>query len=187
MIEAERITKAVINVLEDTGVAYMLVGSFSSNMYGIPRSTKDADFVIDVVDRTVMPKLMKSLDTLLEFDPQTSFEGIGGSIRHEAVARTSFPFRVEFFERSNDDFAMARFERRVRFFSSVFGREVWIPTPEDVVVQKLRWGRTKDLNDARDVMAVQGSSLNHTYIEDWCRKLGRLEVYQQVRATVPNI
>jgi hypothetical protein len=187
MIEAERITKAVINVLEDTKVPYMLVGSFSSNMYGIPRSTKDADFVVDVADRTVMPGLMKALEDILEFDPQTSFEGIGGSIRHEAVARAAFPFRVEFFERTNEEFALARFERRVRFYSSVLGREVWIPTPEDVVVQKLRWARPKDQLDARDVMSVQGALLDYTYIEDWCRKLGRFEVYQQVRATVPDI
>lgn len=29
------------------GIDYMLVGSFASNQHGIPRATKDADFVID--------------------------------------------------------------------------------------------------------------------------------------------
>jgi hypothetical protein len=186
MLEGEFITRAVINVLEDGEFPYMLVGSFSSNIYGIARSTKDADFVVDVADRTVIPRLMKALDHLLEFDPQSSFEGITGCVRHEAIAR-NFPFRVEFFERADDPFAIARFERRVRLYSSVFGREVWIPTAEDVVVQKLRWCREKDKGDARDVMTVQGKSLDHTYIQDWCRRLNILDRYEAVLATVPEI
>jgi hypothetical protein len=93
MIEAENITRAVVNVLEDGSYPYMLVGSFSSNLYGIARSTKDADFVIDVGDSTTLPQLMKALDSLLEFDPQASFETLTGSIRHEAMARTC-PFVI---------------------------------------------------------------------------------------------
>ncbi len=186
MVEGESITRAVVEVLEEGAFPYMLVGSFSSNMYGIARSTKDADFVIDVADRSVMPRLMKALDHLLIFDPQVSFEGLTGSTRYEAMART-FPFRIEFFERSNDAFAIARFERRVRHPSSIFGREVWIPTAEDVVIQKLRWARDKDRVDARDVMAVQGTALDHAYIEDWCHRLNILDRYQAVFASVPEI
>lgn len=186
MVEGENITRAVIDVLETEGIPYMLVGSFSSNMYGIARSTKDADFVVDVADRTIMPRLFKALDHLLEFDPQASFEGLTGSVRHEATAR-SFPFRIEFFERANDPFAIARFERRVRHPSTVFGCEVWIPTPEDVVIQKLRWAREKDRADARDVIAVQGGALDHAHIQDWCQRLGILDRYQAVMASVPEI
>ena len=34
----------VIELLENAEVGYMLVGAYSSNAWGIPRSTKDADF-----------------------------------------------------------------------------------------------------------------------------------------------
>lgn len=186
MNDGAEITRAVIRVLEEEGIPYMLVGSFSSNMYGIARATKDADFVIDVADRTVMPRLVRALDHLLQFDPQSSFEGLTGSIRHEATARNS-PFRIEFFERSNDPFAIARFQNRVRHRSSVFGGEVWIPKAEDVVIQKLRWARDKDRADARDVIAVQGSALDSAYIEDWCRRLNILDRYQAVIAEVPEV
>ena len=186
MVEGEIITRSVINILEDGSYPYMLVGSFSSNMYGIPRSTKDADFVIDVKDRTVMPRLMKELDHLLEFDPQSSFEGHTGCMRYEAMAR-SFPFGIEFFELADDPFALSRFQRRVRFHSSVLGRNVWIPTAEDVIVQKLRWGREKDRVDARDVMTVQGTALDLHYIENWCQRLNVTDRYQAVLATVPII
>ena len=38
----------VADALTGSGVAYLLTGSFSSNYYGIPRSTKDADFVVEL-------------------------------------------------------------------------------------------------------------------------------------------
>jgi hypothetical protein len=38
-----------------------------------------------------------------------------------------------------------------------------------VVVQKLRWGRNKDLDDGRDILAVQGpETLDMPYKENWC-------------------
>ena len=36
----------LIGILEQEKLPYMIVGSFSSNYHGIPRSTKDADIVL---------------------------------------------------------------------------------------------------------------------------------------------
>lgn len=36
----------VLNKLEGCGIAYMLTGSFASNMHGVPRTTYDADIVV---------------------------------------------------------------------------------------------------------------------------------------------
>lgn len=38
-------------------------------------------------------------------------------------------------------------------WSFQLNREVFLPTAEDVIVQKLRWGRPKDLEGARGVLA----------------------------------
>lgn len=62
-----------------------------------------------------------------------------------------------------------------------------IPTGEDVVVQKLRWGRPKDLEDVRGILTVQGPALDYAHIEDWCGQLNILDRYHAVRATVPEI
>jgi len=43
--EAE-VVVAVVNALNAVNIPHMLVGSLSSNAYGIPRSTNDADLVI---------------------------------------------------------------------------------------------------------------------------------------------
>ena len=37
----------LIGMLDRENLPYMVVGSFSSNYHGIPRSTKDADIVLE--------------------------------------------------------------------------------------------------------------------------------------------
>ncbi len=54
------------------------------------------------------------------------------------------------------------------WWSAQIKRQVFLPTAEDVIVQKLRWGRPKDLEDARDVLAVQTpAKLDMAYIARW--------------------
>ena len=57
-----------------------------------------------------------------------------------------------------------------------------------VVVQKLRWGRSKDLDDARDVLAVQGpESLDMAHIEKWCGAHGTLERLRKALSEIPPL
>ena len=70
-------------------------------------------------------------------------------------------------------------------------RRVWLPTPEDVIVTKLRWAlmanRSKDRDDARDVIAVQGGRLDWDYVQRWCERHGTRVLLDEVRASVPEI
>src|ERR1041385_1596703 len=69
----EDVTLRVIDALNATGVNYMLVGSFSTNAYGIPRSTKDADFVLQL-EGDLAPEFYEELGDDFEIDPQLRFE-----------------------------------------------------------------------------------------------------------------
>lgn len=51
-MDIEHVALAVIDALEAERIPHMLVGSFSSNFYGIPRMTQDADLVIELGDRS---------------------------------------------------------------------------------------------------------------------------------------
>ena len=86
---------------------------------------------------------------------------------------------VELFALGDDPFQQERFRRRVAIAIPQIGPHVYLPTPEDVVVQKIRWGRPKDLEDAKDVVAVQGEALDMQYIEAWC---ARHDTRQRLRA-----
>jgi hypothetical protein len=146
----------------------MLVGALSSSVFGIPRATKDVDIVLQLPTREPLRRLEDRLAEVVEFDPQVTFETLTGSVRHILTAKTRPPFIVELFELGSDPFVIERFLRRRATWSDQLKRQVFLPTAEDVIVQKLRWGRAKDLEDARDVLAVQTpDNLEMDYIKRW--------------------
>jgi hypothetical protein len=145
----------VVEALESCEVPYMLVGSYSSNIYGSDRSTQDADFVIQLAHGEI-GDLARKLAPTIRIDPQMSFETVTMTRRFVAdVIGTTF--KIEFFHLSPDIHDQERFLRRRRV--RLLDRQVWLPTVEDVIVTKLRWSllgnRSKDRDDARDVIAVQ--------------------------------
>lgn len=177
------VTLRVIDALNASGSAYMLVGSFSSNLYGIPRSTKDADFVVQV-EGDLSPVFYQSLGNDFEIEPQLKFETNTGKLKQEMIFRGT-PFTVELFRLSNDEFDQERFRRRVAV--SLLGRQTFVPQPEDVIVMKLRWFREKDQPDIRNVMTVQRGNLDWQYIEQWCERLGKTSLMERIRKSVPTI
>jgi len=47
-VTADEALVAVLDALDAAGIPFMLVGSLASNFHGIPRSTRDADFVVEL-------------------------------------------------------------------------------------------------------------------------------------------
>ena len=174
---------AVLDALQAVQIPFMIVGSLATNFHGVPRSTRDADFVVQLPPGA-FSALRQRLAPPLRLDPQSRFEGITGTTRH-LVEADGTAFTVELFELTDDPHDLARFERRQQV--RVFDRGAFVATAEDTIITKLRWarqggaGRAKDVGDARNVIAVQGDSLDWSYIEDWCRQHGTLDVLQDVR------
>lgn len=70
----------LVAALERLGIAYMITGSYASNVHGVPRSTKDADFIIEAPPEEVS-RLLATLEPPLRADPQMLFETITSSLR----------------------------------------------------------------------------------------------------------
>jgi hypothetical protein len=168
MTTAGDISGHILEALSRFESPYMLVGSFSSNAYGPPRSTQDMDIVLRIEGSE--PQML--LDLLGEdffLEPQIGFETKFFTTKHLIRHRDS-PFKIELFELSGDEHDRSRFDRREKI--EVLGHEVWIATAEDVVIQKLRWNRRKDLDDVRGILALQGDRLDWPYIRRWTRSHG---------------
>jgi hypothetical protein len=171
------------NAFSAAGIPFMLVGGFSSNYYGIPRSTKDVDFVVQL-SAPLDEAFSRTLGPEFEAEPQMSFETNTGTQRQEfRVAGTLF--KVEVFRLSDDPHDQERFRRRQP--AEVEGQQVFFPTAEDVVVWKLRWARAKDRDDVRAVIGVQQGNLDWPYIEGWCERHGTRGLLEEIRRTVPKI
>lgn len=183
----DQATLKVVDVLSKLGVPWMLVGSMSSNYYGVERSTHDADFVV-AVEELPLNAIAKELGDGFRLDPQMRFETITCTTMHRIHLR-DIDFKIEIFHITDDAHDQARFARRRAIKDGE--RVLWLPTPEDVVVTKLRWSklgaRRKDIDDVANVIAVQGERLDWPYILAWCDQHGTRQLAERIRAAVPKI
>jgi hypothetical protein len=171
----------MIQLFDELSIPYMLVGSFSSNYYGRPRSTKDADFVV-VIQDDQLAKLARALEPAFRVDPQMSFETVTMRRRY-LIAHTESAFKIELFLFTEDPFNSERFKRRRQV--DFEGHSAWLPSPEDVIVQKLLWarhpGRDQDVSDATNVIRVQKNlGLDVEYIRRWTELHGTREVFERL-------
>lgn len=183
-------TRSVVETLKRCETPHMVVGGLSSNAYGIPRSTKDADIVL-AIDGKALFAMAAELGPDFQLDDQASFEMVTGTLRYH-LRVPAIAFEVELFLLSNDPHDQARFERRQMVRSTQIGAEIMVPTAEDVIIMKLRWAkiakRDKDRDDVRNIIAVQGDEvLDWDYIHHWCEAHGTRELLDEIRASIPPI
>ncbi|MGQ0555217.1 MAG: hypothetical protein ACT4PN_04640 [Nitrospiraceae bacterium] len=59
---------------------------------------------------------------------------------------------------------------------------LWIISPEDFALHKLKAGRAQDFIDVLSVLQRQAESLDRSYITDWVKQLGIWEEWQYVQS-----
>ena len=130
---------------------------------------------------------MQRLGIEFSLNPQMQMEGFTGSVRN-VITHVPTNFSIELFRlNTNDEHHEERFRRRRRQLLKEIHREAWIPTAEDVVIQKLRWKRRKDLDDVVGVLAVSGPGLDWDYLNSWTQKHGTHSLLQELLKEVPAL
>ena len=171
----------VIEVLENLGIPYMVVGGFAAILYGEPRLTIDVDIVVDMKPEHIKP-LVAAFPVP---DYYVSEEGIRDSLQR------SYPFniiqpatgaKVDLVPLPRDPFTRSAFQRRQRLEYDEAGRSATFITPEDIIVAKLiahrETGSDKHLRDARGVLVMQWGELNLEAIHRRARANGVLEQFE---------
>jgi len=182
------LAKFSIEACEKEGVAYMLTGAFATNCYSVPRSTKDVDLVIDLSGSLQVKAVIERLSPEVEFRDQVQFDTATFGRRHVGRTKVSPYFTVELFELFDDEFVMSQFSRKRQFdLGPELGMNAYVPTAEDILVQKLRWARDKDLLDARNLLLVQQvKNLDMSYVRKWCEKLGIKDRLEEVLKVIED-
>jgi hypothetical protein len=185
-VTADEAVVAVLDALDAAGIQYMIVGSLASNFHGIPRSTRDADFIVELGSDSLQ-RLSASLPPGLTLGGQGAFEAVTGTIRY-LIEMNGNPFVCELFVRSDDAHDQERFRRRERV--GMLGRIAFVASAEDMIVTKLRWvleaNRSKDRDDIRNILAVRASDLDWTYVKRWAVEHGTSTLLEDIRASLPD-
>jgi hypothetical protein len=161
--------------LNGAGLSYLLTGSMASNYWGIPRTTHDLDFVIQLPPSAVS-KMTAAFSGDFFLDEAAVRAAYQPPHQFNAIDRRS-TLKVDFWLLRPMPFEREMFARRKQV--KLFGETAWIGTAEDVLLHKLYWNQItpseRQLGDAAGIVAVQQDALDRDYMR---RRAGELGVTQ---------
>ena len=175
--------KAIVAELGAAGIEYLLTGSLASSLQGEPRSTHDIDLVVSMdaagADRIV--------NTFRAPDFYLSAPAVHQAVRERRMFNLldlREGDKVDFWLLTEEPFDLSRFARRVKMDWD--GSPVWVSSPEDTILAKLRWaemsgGSEKQFGDALSIYEVQRRRLDLAYIAEWAEKLGVGDIWGRLQ------
>jgi hypothetical protein len=168
--------------LEALGIEYMIAGSLASSYHGRPRTTHDADIVIDPTAEA-LARLVRDLSAAgFYVDADRAQDALRRKRQFNAIHIGS-AFKLDLIIRKDTPFNRQEFSRRQR--GALAGASVALATAEDTIISKLEWakqggGSERQMEDARGIVDVKGADLDRSYIERWARALGVLDLWRMI-------
>jgi hypothetical protein len=171
--------------LEELGIGYVIGGSVASSRYGEPRTTNDVDILIDLRPAQVRG-LLNAFVPDFYLDEITIQRALESGRSFNAISQISL-LKVDFFIAGIDPFTRQQFERRLATtLSSESDQNVFLASPEDTILAKLRWylrggsSSNQQLRDVASVIKIVGPRLDLDYMLEWAAKLGVSELLAEV-------
>ena len=176
MVTPVSVLAIITNPLERLGIRYVLVGSFASSIHGLYRATADIDILADVKAEHIHP-LYEALKETFYVDELAMRTAIAQGSSFNAIHFDSV-FKVDVFTAQHNEFAAAQLGRRqLRTLSPDSEQSVYVASPEDTILAKLRWYRSgnepsmNQWNDVLGVIAVMRDALDSAYLHAWAERL----------------
>ena len=168
-------------ILESVNIPYYVSGGVASSIHGEPRSTHNLDLVISNLTKTFW--LVKTLEAAGYYCPtgavedlQRGREGLLNITHTETIAN------ADLYVTDTSTFATSQRLRR-RLLDVEEMPAFWVISPEDLVLQKLAWGRgsqsEKQWRDVLGILKLQTENLDYEYLTQWADNLGLLDFLSQ--------
>ncbi len=170
---------AVVVALEDLlaflrreRVEWMLLGGMAVRVLALPRPTYDLDLMV-AVDEEGVARFAEAAEAGGFVVPEEHRRGFMdrlqglGKIAISVLVGTR-PVRVDVFLTA-PEYQKAAFARRTRHSTDL--GELWLISPEDLLLHKLLADRPRDRADVQDLLLVHGA-VDMGYVTPWARHLG---------------
>jgi hypothetical protein len=167
-------------IFEPQDIPYYVTGGVAAIAYGESRTTQDLDVVLAIVPQDI-PQLVAALESSGFYVPGIE-DVISGRMQTLQITQMETISRADLVIARMDEFDLIKFERR-QSYPLPDGTEIYLASPEDLILNKLRWGqRSQSEKQWRDVLGVlktQQEALDFGYLEQWATQLDLLELTHQ--------
>ncbi len=167
----------LFHALNELPFPYCLMGALALGAWGTPRSTHDLDAMI-AIGHTDRAQLLAALQRH-GFVEDTRWAEHNPRLRDQHVRLQRGAVPVDLILPKDDHDRACLMRRRPHTLGNL---SIWIISPEDLVLHKLKAGRAQDFLDVLSVLQRQSASLDRRYITDWAKRLGITEEWQYVQS-----
>ena len=163
----------------------MPVGSYASNVWGRPRSSHDADVVVRITPRDA-DRFHQAFSKDFVLQLESLRRDLDRGAMFNLIPIQGF-FKVDIIPIRKTAYAQEEFGRRKKV--EFLGGSLWVASPEDTILHKLAWYKAGDessgrqLEDARDVYAIQRATMDESYLDRWAYELGVRNHLDTIRAS----
>ena len=185
--------KMILVVLDEAGIDYMIGGAVAVWPWGEPRSTQDIDIVIQlgIEHINALSKELEKVEIFLP--PDTIMENLNktrGYLPINAIHGASGYKAEMYLVREEDELRKAAFQRRVKVdFGSEVG-EIYIHSPEDLIIYKMLYyslsQQTKHIRDIGSIIKTIGEQLDYEYIQRWAAEKQLVAIWQEILQELDN-
>ena len=155
---------------------------------GEPRATQDLDFVINLPVKAIgrFSRELEKRNRLVPADIilDTMMED-RADIPLNAIHMYSGLKADLYLMRDGDELRQSAFRRRLLVDYGPPIGEVYVHSPEDLILYKLMYlglsGQPKHARDIAAILKAKKDQLDYGYIESWVVRLGLISVWQEIR------
>jgi len=179
MNDLARALRELVFLFERLKTPYAVMGGLAVRVYGIPRPTYDIDFTL-AIERERLATLYDALRELGYVIPEQYAEGwvdhvAGMPLVKARLYLAGHGIDVDLFL-AESPYQHELLARRRR--EKIDDAEVWLVSPEDLILLKLVSHRPRDIADVGDILFAQGE-LDEAYLRRWAEQLGVLTRLEQ--------
>ncbi|MBI3151583.1 MAG: hypothetical protein HYZ21_05595 [Chloroflexi bacterium] len=177
----------ILEALESAGVDYLIGGAIAEWAWGEPRATQDLDIVINLPVKAVgkFSRELEKRNMLVPADIilDTMMED-RADIPLNAIHMYSGLKADLYLMRDGDMLRQSAFQRRVMVDYGPPIGNVYVHSPEDLILYKLMYlglsGQPKHARDIAAILRAKKDQLDFGYIEEWITRLGLGSVWKEI-------